>query len=119
MTNQQRQESWEERFDAELEKLENLYYGGGDGYDKVKKYLESEHNTLFEKEVFPETYFELSPIKVKDFISLALKQKEEEILEMIEGRMSSNNKDSLTDQFKNGAYWEDHEIIKSLITKDK
>lgn len=37
--------------------------------------------------------------------------------EEIEKRMTENNKESLTDKFKNGAYWEDHAILE-LLTKE-
>lgn len=67
---------WEDRFDKQIEKVTNLYYGNGDGYDEAGEWVRSEENKLFIRHVFPESFYELDPDKVKDFIRYALQEQE-------------------------------------------
>jgi hypothetical protein len=60
-------EEWEKEFDKELEKLEDIY-SDDDGYSKVKLYLKSDKNILCANTIYPETFCELDPDKVKKWI---------------------------------------------------
>jgi hypothetical protein len=55
------------KIDTELEKIDDIYYDT-DGYDKLKIYLESSDNLLCRNETYPETYYELDPDKIKEFV---------------------------------------------------
>lgn len=59
---------WEKDFDKQIEKAHDIFYGEGDGYDELKKWLKTDENKLFAGYPYPETAYEIDPDKLKEFI---------------------------------------------------